>query len=258
MSTKQTIDLRKVLEQRRYDRFYKPPPEDIILTIEGENVGSKGNFVAISGLPKSGKTTFLASIIASSFLFYPLFDIKMKFSGNIGYFDTESSQNDFYKNIERIRTFAGYIDLPDTFHAYNTRVDPFELQKSLLETYINQHKPDVLIIDGLLDLVKNFNDESESRQLMDWLKAVTQINNMLIIGCIHLGKKDNHTLGHFGSMVDRYSQSIIEIVRDHENDLFLMKPKMLRSARWFNTIALQKIGNEYMRVPAPIEKKSKR
>ena len=72
----------------------------------------------------------------------------------------------------------------------------------------------------MLDLIHNFNDEVESKMLIEWLKFLTNEYNVLIIGVVHLGKRDNHTLGHFGSMVDRYAQSVVEVVKDKENDIF--------------------------------------
>ena len=258
MSARQVVTVEEILSRRQYDRSYSPPPEDVVLTIENQNIGSKGNFIVLSGLPKAGKTTFLASIIASAFTHYDIFTMKLKLNGNLGYFDTESSTNDFYNNIRRIRQFAGWIELPNSFQAFNTRIDPFEMQRALIEKYIELYKPELLIVDGLLDLVRNYNDESESRALMDWLKALTQVHNLLVIGCIHLGKKDNHTLGHFGSMCDRYAQSVLEIVRDYDNNLFMLKAKMLRSAPTFSTIALQQVGGYFTQVPAPIEKKLKK
>jgi hypothetical protein len=251
------IDVAAILEQRRFNPEYTPPAEDVIWTVQGHNIGSRQNFSVLAGLPKAGKSTFLAAIMASAFTTFEVYNNKLKFTGNMGYFDTESSTNDFYQNIRRVRQFAGFLELPNYYQAYNTRVDPFEHQRALIECYISQYNPAVLVIDGLLDLVRNFNDETESRALMDWLKFVTVKHNMLIIGCIHLGKKDNHTLGHFGSMVDRYAQSVIEIVRDFENDLYLMKPKMLRSAPIFETIAVQRVGSGFQQVPPPPVKKTK-
>lgn len=255
MSTrKQIINYRDVLKERQYVPGYKPPQEDIVFTVQNENCGSIGNFICLSGLPKAGKSTFITSIIGSAFTHFNVFGMKLTVKNRIGYFDTESSQYDFYKNINRIRQFAGYVDLGTKFQAYNTRIDPYSMQRILIEQYILDYAPDVLVIDGLLDLVKNYNDESESRALIDWLKFITTEHKMLVIGCIHLGKKDNHTLGHFGSMVDRYAQSVLEIVRDLENDLYIMKPKLLRSARYFEPVAIQLQGTEYIQVIAPIEK----
>ena len=133
------------------------------------------------------------------------------------------------------------------------------MQRALIEKYIELYRPSVLIIDGILDLIQNYNDETESRNLMDWLKFVTAENNMLIICCIHLGKKDNHTLGHLGSMVDRYAQSVLEIVKDRENNVFMLKPKWLRSAPDFLPVCIQKAGNGYIQVnmPPPAQTKKK-
>lgn len=249
--SQQKIDVGQLLREREYRPNYKPPAEDILFTICNENIGSRGNFVVLSGLPKAGKSTFLNAIIASAYTHFDIFGLKLKNAGNIGYFDTESSQTDFYNNLYRIRTFAGFIELPSTFKAYATRIDPFLMQRALIQHYIETYSPAVLIIDGLLDLIQNYNDETESRGLMDWLKSVTAAYDMLVIGCIHLGKKDNHTLGHFGSMVDRYAQSVLEIVKDRENNLFMLKPKWLRSAPDFLPICIQKIGNGYQQVATP-------
>jgi hypothetical protein len=251
MAETKPIVLHELLEKRKWRKDYRPPAEDVLFTIQGNNIGSRGNFICLSGLPKAGKSTFLNAIIASNFTTMDVFQMKLKAVGPIGYFDTESSQTDFYRNMERIRGLAGYIDLPDTFTAYNTRVDPFEHQKALIQHYIETNKPDVVVIDGFLDLVRNYNDEAESRALMDWLKGITAFFNLLIIGVIHLGKKDNHTLGHFGSMVDRYAQSVLEIVKDKENNMFVLNPKWLRSSADFIPVAIQSVGNGYQQVALP-------
>ena len=76
-------------------------------TIQGCNIGSRGNFICLSGLPKAGKSTFLNAIMASNYTTLDLFQMKLNCKGAMGYFDTESSTNDFYRNIDRIRAFAG-------------------------------------------------------------------------------------------------------------------------------------------------------
>jgi hypothetical protein len=94
--------------------------------------------------------------------------------------------------------------------------------------------------------------------LIEWLKFLTNEYNVLIIGVVHLGKRDNHTLGHFGSMVDRYAQSVVEVVKDKENDIFMMKAKYLRSSADFNDICIQWNGNKYVEVQKPPEAPVKR
>lgn len=245
------IPLNELLEKRKWQYGYRPPSEDVLFTIQGCNIGSRGNFICLSGLPKAGKSTFLNAIMASNYTTLDLFQMKLNCKGAMGYFDTESSTNDFYRNIDRIRAFAGYVEFPHNFTAYNTRIDPYETQKALIQYYIETAKPDVLVIDGFLDLIRNFNDEAECRALMDWLKSVTANYNMLIIGVIHLGKKDNHTLGHLGSMVDRYAQSVLEVIKDKENNMFVLQGKWLRSSADFMPVCIQSVGNSYQQVALP-------
>jgi archaellum biogenesis ATPase FlaH len=249
-----------VLNSRHFKENYEPPPENIILSINEKNIGCAGSFIIISGLPKAGKSTFLNAFISSNFKKDDIFGIELKTNEKIGYFDTESSQNDFYNNLKRIKYMAKIKTFPENFNAYNTRLDSTQTNKILIEAYIMVHQPKVVFIDGLLDLLDNYNDEKESRELIVWLKKITQEYNILIIGVVHTGKKDNHTLGHFGSMVDRYAQSVLEVVKDKESGIFTLKSKYLRSANDFPDIHIiyDEILNKYMQcaIPeAPLTKK---
>jgi uridine kinase len=253
----------KLLELRHYKPNYQPPEENVILRINGSNCGTLGNFCIISGIPKSGKSTFLNAIIASNFTRIDnIFGIKLNTANiankSIGYFDTESSEYDFYKNLNRIKMIANIDVLPAYFNAFSTRKDGVNEHKAMIETYLFTFRPSVIFIDGLLDLIHNFNDEVESKLLIEWLKFLTNEYNVLIIGVVHLGKRDNHTLGHFGSMVDRYAQSVVEVIKDKENDIFMMKAKYLRSSADFSDICIQWNGTKYVEVQKPPEAPVKR
>jgi len=253
----------QVLNSRHFIENYEPPHENILLSIENKNIGSAGNFVIISGLPKAGKSTFLNAFISSNFKKEEIFGIELITDQKIGYFDTESNQTDFYNNLKRIKYMAKIKTFPVNFNAYNTRIDSTETNKILIEAYILVHQPKIVFIDGLLDLLNNYNDEKESRELIVWLKKITSEYNILIIGVVHTGKKDNHTLGHFGSMVDRYAQSVLEVIKDKENNIFTLKSKYLRSANDFNDINIMydENINKYMQVsvtlPPPLAQKKR-
>jgi len=258
MEVKQ-INYDQLLNSRHYQDGYQPPQENVFFRIRNEIIGSAGNFCVFSGLPKAGKSTFLNAMIASThviggnlFGLHLNSDVTRPF---IGYFDTESAQYDFYKNIGRIKQMTHRDSLPANFNAFNTRQDPSEINKILVETYIRNYPASIVIIDGFLDLIKNYNDESESRQLIDWLKKITTEFSVLIIGVIHTGKKDNHTLGHFGSMVDRYAQSVLEVTKDKETNTYCLSAKYLRSAPEFDPIYIMWNGSDFVEcaIPPPIK-----
>jgi hypothetical protein len=234
------------LAQRQYQNGYTPPPEIRVLQIDGKLIGSLQNIVCLSGLPKAGKSLFLTSAIASAFVPYSIFTIatfspeKRK---SVAYFDTESSEGDFYENINRIKKMIGKNDMPESFFAYKFRdLDSGDIMK-YIEYFLSQ-RPEVslIYIDGLLDLIVDYNDVRESRQIISWLKKITAVYNVLVIGVIHTGKKENNTLGHFGSMIDRYCQSVLRVEKDEKQHTFELRAKFLRSSADFHPVVLQNIN----------------
>lgn len=246
----------KLLKSRHFDANYEPPPESVILTIyDTYNLGSLGNYTVLSGLPKAGKSLYMSAILSSALSIESnVFNLKLNVNcsvDHIGYFDTESNDVDFYKNLKRIKSLAGINRFPKKFNAYRTRRDGYQMNKTMITVYIESVRPKVVVIDGILDLVKNFNDESESRELVDWLKRISDEYNVLIIGIIHTGKKDGFTLGHLGSMIDRYAQSVLEIVKDSEYNVYTLRPKYLRSATDFTPQSIQFNGSFFQTCTTP-------
>jgi archaellum biogenesis ATPase FlaH len=254
-SNKINIDYDKLLNSRHFKHDYAPPGEQVFFKIRDKVIGSAGNFCVFSGLPKAGKSTFINAAISSMMLTEKQkFDIRLEtdpIRPFLGYFDTESAEYDFYKNLQRIKDMACREKLIYNFNAFNTRQDVAEVNRILVETYIKNYPASVIIIDGFLDLINNYNDETESRMIINWLKKITAEYSVLIIGVIHTGKKDNHTLGHFGSMVDRYAQSVLEVVKDRENNVYSLSAKYLRSAADFDPVYIQWDGNKYVQCSSP-------
>lgn len=244
------VDYDQLLNLRHYKHGYTPPEEQVFLKIDNHTIGTAGNIVVFSGLPKAGKSTFIHAALASREMHNKnIFKISLDVDPArpfIGYFDTESAEYDFYKNLNRIKHFTNKEVLSEYFSAFNTRQDSAETNRMLIETYIKNYPVSVVVVDGLLDLCINYNDEVESRKLIDWLKSITAQYKVLIIGVIHTGKKDNHTLGHFGSMADRYAQSVLEVIKDKDNETYELHPKYLRSSADFNPIAIKWSGGGYV------------
>lgn len=262
--TKKTapIDYAGLLQSRHFVPNYTPPQEEVLFRIDGRVVGTLGNFVTFSGLAKAGKSTFLSSTIASAFHSYrDLYGIQLRPCEQrpvIGYFDTESSMYDFYRQLGKIKIQANIVDLPQSFNAFMVRDDEPKMIRDLIEAYLVLTPTcSILIVDGLLDIIDNFNDEIESKRTIQWLKRITKQYNVLLIGVIHLNRKDNALLGHYGSMLERYSQTVLEVVKDKETGIIEMKPKLMRSDKDFMSIALNWVGNGFEKClpPQPAENK---
>jgi hypothetical protein len=73
---------------------------------------------------------------------------------------------------------------------------------------------------------------------VQWLKKITKKYDLLVLLVLHLGKKDQNSLGHIGSYLDRKSQSVLRIEKNRENNTLNLAPQFLRSSEDFNPISI--------------------
>ena len=250
--SKTKITINEILDLRRYNPEYIPQKESTILEIGGKICATLQNYVVISGLPKSCKSTYLSAFTASAFIPEDIWGIKINLPADrkrLAYFDTESSAFDMYKQVERIRHFTKREYLPwDNLDVYNVREDDPAKIIELINCYVENNKASVIILDGLLDVCNDFNDPVEAKKITTWLKRITKQYNILIICVVHLGKKDNNTLGHLGSAADRYAQSVFEVVKDKEQQTFTLQSKYMRSDADFEPVSIKNFDGKFEKV----------
>lgn len=255
---KPTID--ELLELRKYKPDYIPNKDNVILRIGGKIVGATQNYIIYGGTPKSGKSSYLNGCIASAFVPYDIFTMKLNLPENrrkICLFDTESSDFDYYNRIESIRQFAELDKLPDWFNSFQVREDSTGTIRRMIERYL-ELTPDcsVLVIDGLLDLIINYNDEKESSMLTKWLKRITKVYDLLIISVLHFNKSNDHTTGVIGSHSDRFAQSTLDIKKDRETNTYIMSSRFMRSDSDFEPITLMNFSGKLQQVANESVKKT--
>lgn len=241
---KQAPSYAEILEQRRFNHTTHVIPDKVYFTIQDNVIGTSSNFVAVTGLPKTSKSTIISALISSFITGRSVLDFKLHAHDDkykICLFDTEQSPYDFNRSINRIQKFTDY-DKPGIFKffdAFLCREDNSMNILRLIDTYLKK-TPElaILIIDGLLDLIESMNDEGASKRLITTLKRWGKKHNILIITVLHLGKKDQSSIGHIGSASDRYAQSTL-LIEKTKNGTFTCSPKFLRSAKDFNVIEIK-------------------
>jgi hypothetical protein len=237
------------LQQRKYDPNKPPPTEQVVFIIESKNIGTLQNFITITGLQKSGKTRYLSAMIAAGLMNTDIFGMRIHLPENkrrIAYFDTEQGDYDFYRTMDGIRMFCQSDKLPANFDSYNLREDEPREIVWMIEKYLQINSDcGLLVIDGILDLIESFNDEAESKRLINTLKKITKVYNLLALLTLHKGKTTANTLGHLGSMADRAAQSVLLVEKVKERNSFLLKADYLRSADDFTPIEIYFEKNEH-------------
>ena len=232
------------IEERIFSPDYIPAPDVQIISVRGKMIATTCNYVVFSGLPKTGKSTFISGLIASAYLPCDVFGMKIYLPEGrkkIALFDTEMSAYDLHRSRQRIAALADRpMDrLSDRLDIFTLREDSPHIIRDFIEQYLKATPAaSVVIIDGFLDLCMNYNDEVETRAVTNWLKRITKVYDVCIVGVLHLSKNAGETLGHLGSNTDRWAQSTMTIKRVKETGQLVLEPKFLRSSEDFEPVAI--------------------
>lgn len=232
-------DIKNIIAEAFYQDvdIQQPPP---LIKVGGKTVATEGNFITISGLPKSRKTTFAFIAAAAALLQESIFDIEvnLKSTENILLIDTEQSIFDFSRQIKTLKKFIGQNHLPANFSAYLFRkYEPKQILESLYQL-MQEKRPKIVILDNLTELVLNPNDVVESKTIIQFLKRITAEFNCVVICLLHLGKSSLSTLGNLGSYADRGAQSTLKVTKDADTQISYLEASFLRSDGHFNPIGI--------------------
>jgi KaiC/GvpD/RAD55 family RecA-like ATPase len=204
------------------------PAENIIISIQGKTILSEKNVCVISGKPKSRKSVIAHSIISSAISGKNILGIEANTQKNVVLIDTEQSQHDLLRSINRLKQLAELKTIPNQLKIYSVRQLNVEQIKAMLKLIAQDASNQLIVIDGALDLINNINDVEESKQSIDIIKQLLVANNIALVMVIHQAKSTNFTIGHFGSYFDRFAQSVLSIEKT-ESGTSKIASAMMRS-----------------------------
>jgi RecA-family ATPase len=81
---------------------------------------------------------------------------------------------------------------------------------------LEDEKPDVVFVDGIVEFVGSFNDESESKQIIKDLLVLSEEYNCAIICVLHTNKadEDHNMRGHLGTMLAQKAATVLECKKE--------------------------------------------
>jgi len=141
--------------------------------------------------------------------------------------------------MKLIKKLSGVEALPDHFHSFHCRRDNAADIIAMVRYFLQIH-PDtgLIFLDGLLDMIDRFNDEGQSKLLINFLKEITDVHNVLVVGVLHRGVTHDKSLGHVGSIADRAAQSVLIVEKNADLKQYVLRSEYLRSADDFEPIAI--------------------
>ena len=210
-----------------FTKPYKPPRWT--LSHDGVPFAKLGDVHVISGKAGHGKTAlmsqFMACLLCGSF---GHLKCELKESPTILYIDTEQSEDDTIAIKNRVLTLAGDpINQPhERFKVVRLREteDAKERWRQILKV-IWEVKPTVAFLDGMLDVVNDYNDQTECQPIIrKCMKLVTHYD-MSLWCVLHENPMAEKMVGTLGSILQRKVTEAFAVRKHkHEKDKFPNMP----------------------------------
>lgn len=227
-------------------------PEPIyLLEYNGVPFSTLGGVQALSGQKKNGKTFLLAQLMAAVLgidservkTYLPGLRVPqrtLEYWGHLPtvlYVDTEMEKLNSAKVLRRVHWLCGWqMDLPcERFHVLwlrsvtDTKDDKgvvkekaYQKRYRLIRQAIDILKPDAVFIDGIRDIIGNFNDNEESSALVTDLMALAEQRQICIWNTLHMNprmKNDDESKmrGHLGTELGNKVTDTLVCIK-HKND----------------------------------------
>ena len=190
-----------LLEQLRITPEKQLKPMEFLFHLFDKPCFPRRELVAITGKAKSGKTFVTSMLMACCqsrdvLAFQRIGDEPLR----VLWYDTEQSDEstqDILKN-RVMRMVDGDVQLFDIF---NVRGVAWKERRDLLREAVTRCKPDLVIVDGIRDLVNDINDGTLAQEVMEELMHLATEHDCCIVCVLHQNKsgEDHNLRGWIGT-----------------------------------------------------------
>lgn len=225
--------------------FNNPPPvAQMVVSVNDVPLGTQGNILCITGGEGTGKSNYVTALIAGAI--GQSDKNKDKVMDTLGvsvcenskrkailFYDTEQSEVQTYKNITNLLRRCGRETMPEYLKAYClTGMSRKERLQAIIQSMDKFHYQfrgiHMVVIDGIADLIKGANDETESIAVVEELYRLAGIYNTCIVTILHFIPSGLKLRGHLGSELQRKAAAILSIEKDTDPSVSVVKALKVR------------------------------
>ena len=212
------------------------PPMQPLFRMNEENCFYRGELVADCGKAKSGKTFFLSILMAGALKKQMLaLERLCEDPLKVLWIDTEQSQQSTQEILkDRIMPLADLESLDDTrFYAFNLRGLGFDRRQKMVDVAIRVLQPDIVILDGIKDLMTDINDAVQATLIMEHLMALAKDQNCCIVCVLHQNKseQDRNMRGSIGTELTNKAFEVFQCETIDESETFKVTHTFSRKRR---------------------------
>ena len=216
-----------------FDKPYRPPR----YTIERDGVpfADVGEIHIISGKPGNGKTGLMAQLIAATLggRFGNTIARKVghKVNGSddfhelptrILYVDTEQGEDDTIGFKNRVISMSGVSREDAKEHLKILRLRDTELAKDRWRKILKaiwQMQPTDIFLDGMLDIVEDYNDQKECQPIIRKCMMMATHYDTSLWAVLHENPMVDKLVGTLGSITQRKVSEILTVIKVKQADL---------------------------------------
>ena len=222
---------------------YENPPDasKSIVAVNGVPLGTQDNLLCITGGEGTGKSNYVAAILTGTLGTERLpaeRTLGLEITPNpnglaVLHYDTEQSEAQLHKNLGKTLQRASLKNVPEFYHslylASLSRKDRLKLIRESMDLFHHRHGGiHLVVIDGIADLIRSANDETESIAIVDELYRLAGIYNTCIICVLHFVPNGIKLRGHIGSELQRKAAGILSIEKDDNPEYSVVKALKVR------------------------------
>lgn len=226
----QLVNRLSLLEERRITPGRVLPPMEFLFRLFGTPCFPRGELVGITGKPKSGKT-FVSTVLMLLCFVDNLLAMGRASPGplRVLWLDTEQSDEstqdivlhrmmpmlkryyppEKYDEIDRL-LFGGGVEA--ALHIFNVRQDAWQERMPLLEVAVERFRPDLVIVDGIRDLVNDINDGVLAQETVERLMHLASEQRCCVVCILHQNKsaEDRNLRGWIGTELTHKAFEVYE------------------------------------------------
>ena len=222
---------------------YENPPDisKSVVAVNGVPLGTQDNLFCITGGEGTGKSNYVGAILAGTLgeEQLPIEKILgLEIAANpkglaVLHYDTEQSEAQLHKNLGKTLRRTSLTAVPEYYHslylASLSRKDRLKLIRESMDLFHHKHGGiHLVVIDGIADLIRSANDETESIAIVDELYRLAGIYNTCIICVLHFVPNGIKLRGHIGSELQRKAAGILSIEKDDNPEYSVVKALKVR------------------------------
>lgn len=239
------------LEGLRITASSEIPPHEFLFKWNETPCFARGELVAVTGKAKSGKTYLNSLLMAAAGAIKEgeeRLDTKVASTGQRGHsflglrrigeeplrvlwIDTEQSEDTTCEILrDRIGAMIGEAPSDEVYHVFNLRQVQWQDRIELVLTAISICQPDLVIFDGIRDVVGDINNYEEAQRIIGQLLAVASTYRTCIVCVLHQNKavEDKTLRGALGTELQNKSYETYECAKDADTRIFTIKQAATR------------------------------